>query len=188
MDNGHQIGEISRRDKQGLRGRGRIVWSACPSCGTERWVPAKRPDQLCLVCSGRIAIRRPQCRNATHKPGCRCYGCVTKRRELTGSQNPSWKGGRRVHRCGYMYVLVSHDDPMRSMGARDGYVFEHRLVMARYLNRPLNSWEVVHHRNGNKKDNRIENLELWVHPHPSGAIRAAEYHCPGCRCFETKEE
>lgn len=98
---------------------------------------------------------------------------VPIRTQPVGSGHHSWKGGRIVNSQGYVAVRIPPDDPMRSMG-QNGYVLEHRLLMARHLGRPLRRSETVHHRNGDRKDNRMENLQLRNGPHGKGfAARCA---------------
>ena len=58
------------------------------------------------------------------------------------------------------YKLIRN--PSHPMATREGYVMEHRMVMAEHIGRMLTAQEVVHHKNGSRADNRIENLELMV--------------------------
>lgn len=62
---------------------------------------------------------------------------------------------------------VPLDDRVQSK--KDKYIFEHVLVMEEYLGRHLVTGERIHHKNGIRNDNRLENLELWVTSHPAGA-------------------
>jgi len=74
------------------------------------------------------------------------------------------KGSGTITRQGYRR-FVDHKHPN---SASSGAIFEHVVVMSRYLNRPLAKHERVHHKNGVKLDNRIENLELWSKSQPYG--------------------
>jgi hypothetical protein len=78
--------------------------------------------------------------------------------------NPNWKGGETRHKKGYIMKRV----PGHPRARTGNYVFEHILVMEAALGRYLESDESVHHKNGVRDDNRIENLELWIRPQPSG--------------------
>ena len=81
-------------------------------------------------------------------------------REQRGANNPHWRGGRHL-KGGYVMLRLEPEDPFYSMQGNDGYTREHRLVMAKHLGRFLRTWEVVHHINGIKDDNRLENLQLF---------------------------
>lgn len=81
-----------------------------------------------------------------------------------GKKSCAWKGGRIKDKFGYIQIWKPDHPNCKSAG----YIHEHRYVMSEYLGRPLKSGENVHHKNGIKDDNRIENLELWIKTQPSG--------------------
>ncbi len=131
-----EIGEIRKAGEIGYRGDNKFIWHTCISCSKERWVAIKRG-----------------------KPGTlHCHPCSMLAQR--GEQHHSWKGGRFKNKKGYIYVRLQPGDFFYSMADVTGYVRKHRLVVAKHLGRCLQLWEVVHHKNGIKDDNRIENLQL----------------------------
>jgi hypothetical protein len=78
---------------------------------------------------------------------------------LTPQNGKGWK-----MKEGYKQLLLK-DHPNT---AKNGYVMEHVVVMSNHLGRPIRKGETVHHKNGIRHDNRIENLELWSNSHPYG--------------------
>lgn len=113
----------------------------CPKCGVVKMVARDYIGAPCKECNN-IAL-----------------GVRSKRQIM--EKHPRWAGGKYQLRTGYIVVTLPPDSPYISMATgRSRRVFEHRLVMAMHLGRPLETWEIVHHCNRNRADNRIDNLEL----------------------------
>ena len=72
-----------------------------------------------------------------------------------GENHPAWTGGKIKNDKGYIKILAPNH-PKNIYG----YYFEHRIIMEKHIGRYLESNEDVHHINGIKDDNRIENLEI----------------------------
>lgn len=73
-------------------------------------------------------------------------------------------GSGHIAKNGYVYITkVGHPNAKAK-----GRMFEHTFIMSQHLNRPLKKEESVHHKNGIKNDNKIENLELWTRYQPRG--------------------
>jgi len=69
-----------------------------------------------------------------------------------------------VDRYGYVVLYK----PRHPNAWKNQHIHEHVFVMSEHLQRPLKKGENVHHINGDRRDNRIENLELWHRTQPSG--------------------
>lgn len=143
-----EVGDIKRAWQLGRKRSSsaklqKYIYIACPECEEKRWVSLtyfrmSKNKGMCQRCIGR-----------TRSKSC-------------------WAKGGRVNKDGYVKIKLYPEDFFFAMANSSGYVLEHRLVMAKYLNRCLLPWEVVHHKGTkypmgskeDKADNRIENLKL----------------------------
>lgn len=117
----------------------------------------------CSNCNNEIILNRSDWfihrRKNLYCDDCRKILCNPR-----GENSPYWNGGG-TNPNGYARVIIHPDEPFFEMGEirknkSSRLIALHRLVMAQHLGRCLSSEEIVHHKDENKKNNNIENLEL----------------------------
>lgn len=131
----------------------------CATCGTGFIPPRNSPRVTCSK-----ACRYTKVSENHKSNGIRPLVVPTpeeQRQRIKGSNAPWWKGGSTVNRNGYRIVVAPDDFPFRDMLGGGNRIREHRMVYALHIGRSLLETEVVHHINGDKLDNRIENLLLF---------------------------
>jgi hypothetical protein len=137
----HRFGRLIVLEKKKVIGRTEAHWECQCECGTKTTVNGG-------------SLRRGDTRS------CGCLNREIRQNAWQRGENSiRWKGGRSTRKDGYVTVYVPGNKNHR---------YEHILVKEAELGRSLLPHENVHHKNGNRQDNRIENLELWSSSQPAG--------------------
>lgn len=165
----YRDGKSSRAVARDLGVSQRSVFRVLHSCGIETrdQVTAqsdiKDPAEVvCLYESGlsidriaaRLGFEYGPVRNALIRAGV----VRRSRNSYTRENAPAWKGGRILHAAGYVLIYR----PEHPRATPNGYVREHILVMEEVVGGPLPEGVEVHHINGIKDDNRVENLRIFT--------------------------
>ena len=142
----------------------------CPVCGRKVWKPRAWLKRVAKPTCSR------QCNGAFRgkafaKHGHKGRAAWTAKSEasykvkMSGENNPAWKGGVTYFRKHGNYKPIKYvrcPKRFRRMARKDGYVMEHRLLVARAIGRGLKRTEVVHHIDHDPQNNALSNLQLFV--------------------------
>lgn len=138
---------------------------ACPVCGKEVYKPAawlrKGQQHFCShSCRGKAVTGPILTANKFDRTGMKFPDSGMK-----GAANPAWKGGvtyfkKHGNYMGVKYIRCPAE--YLSMARKDGYVMEHRVLVAQAIGRPLLRVEVVHHIDHNPANNDLSNLQLFA--------------------------
>src|SRR3989338_2881945 len=130
----------------------------CVKCGRIYKVSSRH--KACPKCR-KLADKHPcpLCGNPKQRKSKTCFACFRQSKQFPYSKK------KHIDKSGYIYVYFK----THPYADREGRIFEHRLIMEKKLGRYLYPFENVHHINGMRADNRIENLELWINKQPTGS-------------------
>jgi hypothetical protein len=142
----------------------------CPVCKKMFYPEGQSKNKPRVVCSRQCngALRGEAWKAHAHKgrASWKEESEQALKERMTGSTNPSWKGGLTYRNRKGQYATqkikyVRCPIEYIAMARKDGYVMEHRLIVAVQMQRPLTRTEAVHHINHDATDNRLENLMLF---------------------------
>lgn len=147
-----------------------MVQVSCAVCGALVWRyrshVKRHAQQFCSSqCNG--VVRGQEWAKHAHKGRAAWTdeSHASYREKMTGERNPAWKGGVTYFKTHGNYTGVRYvrcPEAYRVMARKDGYVMEHRLLVAQAIGRPLLRSEVVHHKDHDPANNSLDNLQLFA--------------------------
>lgn len=111
----------------------------------------RTPTKQCLICKATYKKRKTCSKKEWSRSKYCSQSCQHKglKGQLVGSKNPNYKTGKTITKNGYIQLSLN-----------GGKIYEHRKVMQDFLGRKLDRNEIVHHKDGDKLNNDISNLEV----------------------------